>query len=92
MRSPAPRRKTINQFELRATLIALAKDGKLHMEMIWKANEEIAALRETVRGLDPTFDDVLKRKKKQEANPAKLREIVALYDDIIARLRAGSVC
>jgi len=92
MRSPTPRRKTINRAELRATLIALTKNGKMHTEELMKLKDEVAALRETVRGLDPTFDDVMKQKRKRQSDPDNIAETLALYDDIIARLRAGSVC
>jgi len=86
------RGKTINQADLRDTLIALARDGKMHTEMLWKIMDEVHALRATVPDLDPTFDEVLKRKRKERANPAKLAAVIAIYDDITAELRAGSVC
>ena len=72
MRSSEPLRqrgKTINQAHLRDTLIALARDGKMHTEMLWKIMDEVHALRATVRDLDPTFAEVLKRKRKREPVP-----------------------
>jgi len=70
MRSSEPLRqrgKTINQADLRDTLIALARDGKMHTEMLWKIMDEVHALRATIRDLDSTFDEVLKRKRKERA-------------------------
>ena len=62
----------IQEGALREVLIALTKNGKMHTEQLMKLKDEVAALRETVRGLDPTFDDVLKEKGKGRAIPTKL--------------------
>ena len=90
-----PRRReshTINQARLRTALVCSVLDDKHQAEQIWKLREEVDALRDAVRGLDPTFDDVLKRKRKARSKPAKLAAMLAIYDDIIAKLRAGHVC
>ncbi|MFI5115400.1 MAG: hypothetical protein ACHP8B_01745 [Terriglobales bacterium] len=82
----------IKEQELKAVLIALTKNGKMHTGQLMKLKDEVSALRETVRGLDLTFDDVLKQKREKQSDPDNIAETVALYDKIIARLRAGSVC
>jgi hypothetical protein len=55
---------------------------------------EVAAIRETVRGLDPTFADVIEG-KRIEAARAQVEAVklqLAVYDHIIERLKNGEVC
>jgi hypothetical protein len=54
--------------------------------------DEVAALRETVRGLDPTFDDVF-RNRKADASSAELRKLAGQqFDGLIQQLKAGLIC
>jgi hypothetical protein len=62
--------------------------------MISSMLNEVAALRETVRGLDPTFSEVLEQRREQEA--VKQAKVVAAVlrqcDDMLRRLTVGEVC
>ena len=54
---------------------------------------EVVALRETVRALDPAFSEVLesRRKESQESNAGNVAALVDSYDQIIERLKAGQI-
>jgi hypothetical protein len=81
----------INEAKLRETLIILAENLKTQHDTLSHAMDEIAALRETVRGLDPTFDDVF-RNRKADLSSAELRQQAAeLFDRLIQLLRSGVV-
>jgi hypothetical protein len=84
----------INENALRDALLALATDGRSNYVMIASLLRELAALRETVRGLDPTFADILERKRQEAAqNDAEVVEAsIVRYDEIIRRLNNGEVC
>jgi hypothetical protein len=84
----------INEEALRDALLALAEQHKTNYLMLSALMNEIAALRETVRGLDPTFTEVLedRRAKSQEAGREILREQIMFFDQIISRLKNGEVC
>jgi len=84
----------INESRLRETLLYLAEDNRINYIMIASLTNEIAALRETVRGLDPTFREVLevKRDESQERGEEHIRNAIAEYDQIIQRLKEGYVC
>ena len=82
----------INEAKLRQTLIILADSVKKQHDALWAAMDEILALRQTVRGLDPTFDDVF-RQRKADLSSAEFRaEMSKLYDDLIHILKSGDVC
>jgi hypothetical protein len=55
---------------------------------------ELAALRETVRGLDPTFADVIeqKRKEAEERGFEAVARVLAGLDEMIQQLKSGYVC
>ena len=84
----------INEGNLKDTLLALAEQDKNHYIMLTTILNELASLRETVRGLDPTFGDVMRQKQEQEAqNSAEIaKAVIAGYDLIIQRLTEGYVC
>ena len=84
----------INENALRDALLALAEEGKQNYVMISSVLNEVASLRETIRGLDPTFADVLevKRRESAEANASIVAAVTLLYDTIIRRLKSGEVC
>jgi hypothetical protein len=84
----------INENALRDALLALATAGRSNYLMISKLGAEVLALRETIRGLDPTFAEVLAQKRSQEnrENAPIERAVVQTYDELIERLKAGEVC
>jgi hypothetical protein len=84
----------INENALRDTLLACVQALKNQHEMISSILNELVAVRETVRGLDPTFADVLAQKQIEAARkqaPA-LRQIIGNYEEIIRKLGDGYVC
>jgi hypothetical protein len=84
----------INESALRDTLLAIVNDSKTLYLMISALNDEIAAMRETVQGLDPTFSDVMAvRMKEIEKQKAPIVQAATdLYDEIFQRVRDGYVC
>ena len=84
----------INENALRDALLALATDARSSYVMIASMLRELAALRETVRGLDPTFVDILERERQQAVrnDDAEVRALIVHYDEIIRRLTVGEVC
>lgn len=84
----------INESALKETLIALFEDSRTNFIMIASLTNEIAALREAVRGLDPTFADVLeqKRDEREAIGTQKVESVLAGYDLTIQRLKEGHVC
>jgi hypothetical protein len=82
----------INERALRQTLVWLTEQAKLHHEILSCVMDEVAALRQTVRGLDPTFDDVF-RERKADFSSAGMRQVAEQeFDDLIRRLKGGEVC
>jgi len=82
----------INEAALRDALLALTEMQKGNDLMNFSLLGEVAALRETVRALDPTFDDVLKQKREEHSTSAELLAALAGCNEIIRRLKAGEVC
>lgn len=84
----------INERALRDALLTLAEQNKNQYVMFSAVLNEVAALRETVRGLDPTFSEVLedRRKQSQEDTRAIVLQTLRLLGDLIERLKAGEVC
>jgi hypothetical protein len=84
----------IKEAHLRDTLLALEQQNRNHYVAIAALLNEVASLRETVRGLDPTFGDVLRKKQMEEAERGAelLREMLSGYDLILQRLKEGYVC
>ena len=52
---------------------------------------ELAALRETVRALDPAFEDVLEKKRQATSLAEGTRETTRLLDDAILKLKADLI-
>jgi hypothetical protein len=79
----------MNEAFLKDALLALAQQSKTQYIMISASLNELAAVRETIRGLDPTFADVLatKQKQYQEETREVVSGTVALLDQIIERLK-----
>jgi ABC-type nitrate/sulfonate/bicarbonate transport system ATPase subunit len=84
----------IKEKALKDHLLALAERDKTNYLMISGILDELAALRETVRGLDPTFAEVLENRRKEAAKQTApvVKETVRLLNEIIQRLKAGEVC
>jgi hypothetical protein len=75
-----------------SALISLAHWSKAHSESLLDLTREIAALRDTIKALDPTFSDVLREKRgdrKREidgAFPQSLQPL-GLHDELIQSLK-----
>jgi hypothetical protein len=84
----------IDESALKETLLYLAEDSRTNYVMIASLTNEIASLREAVRGLDPTFHEVLevKRDESQERGAEHIDNAIAQYDSIIQKLKEGYVC
>ena len=84
----------INETALRDALLALTENQKTHYVMLSSILDEVAALRETVRGLDPTFSDVLEAKRLESAESTSdiVKTTIQMHDEIIRRLKSGEVC
>ena len=81
----------INEPKLRDCLIILAENVKKHHEVLSLAMDEIAALRETVRGLDPTFDEVFRDRKADLSSAEFRRQSAEIFDALIQLLKTGFV-
>jgi outer membrane protein TolC len=82
----------INEPALRDALLALAEQCKTQYFGLSLLIDEIAALRETVRVLDPTFDEVLRKKREEAASDDIRKAAIQQFDEIIQRLKDGEVC
>ncbi len=84
----------INENALRDALLALATDGRSNYVMISSVLNEFAAIREMVRGLDPTSADTLDQKRQEAAqsDAESTSAVIARYDETIRRLYSGEVC
>jgi hypothetical protein len=84
----------IKEDALRDALMALVNSSRTNYIMISAVLAELAAVRETVSGLDPTFSDVLEMKRREAEARADsvVRAVIDSYDEILARLKAGEVC
>jgi hypothetical protein len=84
----------VNEMALKDSLIMLAMDAKTNFIMIASLTNELAALRESVRGLDPTFVDVLemKRDESEVRGGDSVQRAIAGYDALIQRLTSGQGC
>ena len=81
----------IYEDNLNETLIGITNHCRSLYEHVSLLLEEVAALRDTVRGLDPTFDDVFAM-RKNDISAAEIRKSgLRQYDQIIEQLRGGSV-
>lgn len=70
----------IKESALRDALMAVVNNSKTNYIMISSILAELAAVRETVRGLDPTFADVLAQKQREAvASTAAEVKAIILY-------------
>ncbi len=84
----------VDESELREVLIDLAELNKKLYEAVIRAFNEIGAIRETVRALDPTFADVLSEKREyyQGATDRLSLEIASECEAIVQKLKDGRIC
>jgi hypothetical protein len=84
----------INESSLRDALLSLAQMNKQLYQLLFSSMNELASVRETVRGLDPTFADVLEQRREEHAD--RTREVyarsIALCETLIEGLKDGEVC
>ncbi|HEY6764034.1 MAG TPA: hypothetical protein VI386_04630 [Candidatus Sulfotelmatobacter sp.] len=83
----------INENALTDALVSLAEISKNQYVFFSVLVNEVAALREAVRGLDPTFDDIFGKRQEQvaQATAASEKAVIAQYEEIIRKLRIGVV-
>jgi hypothetical protein len=84
----------INETALRDALSALTEIAKRQLELIVAEMAELSAIRETVRGLDPTFADTLAAKRQQASQNVLplMKHTVVRLDELTRKLKAGEVC
>jgi ABC-type protease/lipase transport system fused ATPase/permease subunit len=84
----------IDESNLRDVLTGLAMETRSAFVMSAAVLNELTALRETVRGLDPTFADVIeqKRKEAEARGSVEVARVLAGIDEMIERLKNGYVC
>jgi hypothetical protein len=77
----------VNEPVLLDTLLSLLQHTRNQLLFNVASSSELVALRNSVRGLDPTFDEVLKQKQSEIPSLENAREIIAPIDEAIARLK-----
>jgi len=84
----------IDEVALREVLVRLAEESKANHLLVSAMVSELAALREAVRGLDPTFSEVMTEKRREESvtgSPVE-HDWLHWHDDMIQKLKAGDIC
>jgi hypothetical protein len=84
----------INETNLRQTLVFLVASLKEQQNAIASLMLELVALREAVRGLDPTFAEVIDRKRKETVLkiPAEVQSGLQEFERLLQLLKDGEVC
>jgi hypothetical protein len=84
----------VNESQLRDVLTALVMENRSAFVMTNAVLNELTALRETVRGLDPTFADVIeqKREEAEARGAAEVARVLAGMNEMIESLKNGYVC
>jgi uncharacterized protein YoxC len=79
--------------KLIAIVVYLVTQLKSNAAMIAELNGEIAALKMAVKGLDPTFQEVLEHKRSElEPQLEPLNQtILAQYDEMIQQVQDGKL-
>jgi hypothetical protein len=72
----------------------MIRQNRMNYLMVSRVAAEVASLREAVRGLDPTFADVLaeKRSDAKESNSPFEQTVLQAYDQLLELVENGSVC
>jgi hypothetical protein len=84
----------INEKALKDVLVTLAEINKSQYVLLMDLGSEIAALKQTMRGLDPTFSETFDRRKKEAAAEvtAQTRDSsLARFDGLIQKMKDGLV-
>jgi hypothetical protein len=86
--------KIINESNLRDVLTGFAMENRSAFIMTNAVLNELTALRETVRGLDPTFADVIEQKRNEAEvrAAAEVARVLAGIDAMIESLKNRYVC
>jgi hypothetical protein len=84
----------INESQLKDVLMGLAMENRSAFIMTNAVLNELTALRETIRGLDPTFADVIEQKRieAEARGAAQVARVLAGIDEMIESLKNGYVC
>lgn len=79
--------------KLRAALVFCVKVLKSQARQISELSVMVSVLAGTVRGLDPTFDDVREQKKAEieQALLPKRRELMNQYDELLRSIENGEI-
>ncbi len=79
--------------KLRATLLFCVKMLKSQARQISELSLMISVLSGTVRGLDPTFDDVreLKKAEIEQALLPSMQELMRQYDELLRSIENGEI-
>jgi hypothetical protein len=80
----------INEALLLDTLVGLTENTRVVFGSVYAIKSELVALRETVRGLDPTFGEVLDAKREKHPDEALLQSI-RLLDQAIQKLKTDLI-
>jgi hypothetical protein len=83
-----------NNVALQQTLIVLAHTCKTSALLLASLAVEVAALRETVSVLDPTFQETFGNRNQEYQNQVSQRfpDVTDLFDNLIQRLKDGEIC
>ena|ERR1035441_10048061 len=81
----------LNETVLKDALVSMAEQYRFLYLVQSDLIDEIASLREAVRGLDPTFDEVLAQKRKENASDDIRRAALPLLDALVQRVKDGLV-
>lgn len=84
----------ISEPALKDALLALTGIAKSQLELQVSSMAEIAAVRESVKGLDPTFDDTLAAKREQVLKDIlpSTKGLAFVLEEITRKLKDGEVC
>ena len=86
--------RMIDENALRDTLVVLVELVQAQYKLTVAMGTQLQALQETVRGLDPTFAEVMEVRwqEETEANAETRLSVAQVLDDLIQRLKDGEVC
>lgn len=84
----------LNEKALRETLLNLVRIIKSQTEVYASLTIELAATKETLRALDPSFDDTLTKKRHlvEQSISLSVVGLIGTLDLLTQRLTSGEVC
>lgn len=80
----------VNEAHLLEAMIALTDLCKAQCIMISGIARQVAALRETIRPLDPTFDEVFEQKYENLPDEA-LQKVIRMLDASVQKLKSDLI-